>query len=533
MNAYVQKRALLDFYFERVSWFNDVYEFAVPESLAYIENAVDHAIQILLEESIFDYDRDSFVQQFKIGDSYISDIAVVVNKYDEIDEYWNSLKQTRSIQRSSRSRWEGGGFGLSGALKGAMTAGILNAGTGVFRGIGDAITNSRDAAKMNGMKKDAFENYHFKETIADAVYRANMRIGYFLCHVLAENEIIANAVPLADENALKLRIDNLKAQIERKRITEGAVIEKVADWMYSNPFAFAYYEFLYEVLGESDQSVSVICDFLGFGAEYKAYKAEFVSELVENLAHSDDSSIDSINERLMRIATIRNKYEIPDIEQKELAVMEYALSEKKQMGDGIDNQLKNNAFNEAKVNDLLEKGQAEEVWKMLDGNNGYVEWKLTEYYNGLVEAFIDRRDYARIEKKMEYAYRQADLQNLYALYLVNNIRRQCYSKDNNKGKVIRVDEKLLELAEKGQISACASVGFYYYHGYGYFMQDYGRAFEMLKYASEKNHPVGMAWLGSMYQYGLGVQKDRDKAYKLLKLAAYYGQAYAIKELKNL
>lgn len=220
-------------------------------------------------------------------------------------------------------------------MKGAMTAGILNAGTGIFRGIGDAVTNSRDAAKMNGMKKDAFENHHFKEIIADAVYKANIRIGYFLCRVLEENGIIDNVVPLADENALKLRIDNLTAQLEGKRITEGKAIEKIADWMCGNPFAFAYYGFLYEVLGDADQSVSAICGFLGFEAEYKAYKAGYVSGLVENLMHSDDGSIDSIDEKLRRIATISRKYEIPDIEQKELSAMEYTLSEKKQLEDEI------------------------------------------------------------------------------------------------------------------------------------------------------------------------------------------------------
>lgn len=533
MNAYAQKRAMMDYYSERISWFNDVYEFAIPESLAYIENAVDNAIKILLEESIFDYSRDSFVRQFKIEDSYISDIKVVIDKYDEIDEYWRSLKQTRSIQRSSRSRWEGGGFGLGGALKGAMTAGILNAGTGIFQGIGDTITNSKDAAKMNGMKNDAFKNCHFREIIMDAVYKANIRIGYFLCCVLAENGIIDNVVPPVDEDELKLRIDNLKTQLARKRISDEKVIEKISDWIQSNPFAFPYYGFLYEILGDSDQNLPAICDFLGFQTEYKAYRAEYISELVKNLEHPDDSPIDSINEKLAQIAVISSKYELPNVEQKELAAIEYAIFEKKQMEDGIADQLKNNVFNEARVNDLLGKGQTEEVWEMLDGNNGYVEWKLTEYYNGLVEAFIDRRDYARIEKKLEYAYRQADLQNLYALYLVNDIKRQCYSKDNNKSKIIRVDEKLLELAEKGQISACASVGFYYYHGYGYFRQDYERAFEMLEYASEKNHPMGMAWLGSMYLYGLGMQKDKEEAYKWLKLAAYYGQAYAVKELKNL
>lgn len=532
-NAYQQKSRILSYYLEKVAWFNDVYEFAIPQSLEYIENAVDLAVKVLLDNGIYDYSRDSFVKEFKIDELYLADIALIGKKYDEIEEAWNSIKQTRNIQRNSRSRWQGGGFGLGGAIKGAITADLLNAGTGMFRGIGDAILDSKDSAKINNMKRDAFENFHFKEIIADAVYYANIRIGHFLCCTLAENKLLPESVPIVDAPALRLRIENVRAQLKGGAMSKDQAVQKMTEWIAENPFAFDYYGFLYEIMGNADHEVVSLCDFLGFGEEYRAYKNQYATDLLRQLKSDGIGGEENLDARLLQIEEISKNYDLPELEQKELADIKYAVAKEKALEDGINSQVDENAVCEAQVKDVLGQGKAEMVWEMLNPENGYVEWELTRYYEKLTQPFIDRKDFARIEKKLAYVYEQAEAGNLYAEYLVNDIKRNCYSKSGDNRRVIRIDERLLELAEKGQISASASVGFYYYHGYGYFKQDYGRAFEMLEYAAEKNHPTGMAWLGSMYREGIGVKADRNQAYKWLKLAAYYGQPYAVKELKKL
>ena len=103
--------------------------------------------------------------------------------------------------------------------------------------------------------------------------------------------------------------------------------------------------------------------------------------------------------------------------------------------------------------------------------------------------------------------------------------------DNNK--IIKTDEKILRLANGGQLSACAEVGFLCLNGYGYFKKDYQEAFKYLSVAAEKNQPMAMAWLGDMYLNGYGVEKDTRLAEKWLKLSAYYGHPYAIKQLEKL
>ena len=170
---------------------------------------------------------------------------------------------------------------------------------------------------------------------------------------------------------------------------------------------------------------------------------------------------------------------------------------------------------------------------MLDGKNALIEYKLTKYYENLVKPFIDRRDFANIERKMNYVYEQYDNGNSFAIYLVSYIRRLVYLRTGDKDRVIKMDEKILKLADNGLVSACASVGFFCYEGQGYFKRDYSEALKYLSFASERNHPTAMAWLGEMYLKGDGVEKDFQMAQKWLTLAAHYGHPYAIKELEKL
>lgn len=91
------------------------------------------------------------------------------------------IHASRAAERSNRSHWEGGGFGLRGALKGAFTAGALNMATSAIRGIGDSITDSRDKSKFERFIKDALQNseYRIRESFIMAT-----RLNYFQCLIV-------------------------------------------------------------------------------------------------------------------------------------------------------------------------------------------------------------------------------------------------------------------------------------------------------------------------------------------------------------
>jgi len=76
----------------------------------------------------------------------------IYSRVKNVTDYQRELSFQRQIQRASRSQWRGGGFGFKGAVKGAMMAGMMNAGTGVFRGIGDSFADVKDAGRVQVLK---------------------------------------------------------------------------------------------------------------------------------------------------------------------------------------------------------------------------------------------------------------------------------------------------------------------------------------------------------------------------------------------
>lgn len=87
------------------------------------------------------------VQFFKIHDVYM-----------EILQLADDRSNQRAYQRSGRSHWQGGGFGIKGAIKGAAMAGMMNVGTNLVRGIGDSVVNSNDKNWIEAKKKEVYNS---------------------------------------------------------------------------------------------------------------------------------------------------------------------------------------------------------------------------------------------------------------------------------------------------------------------------------------------------------------------------------------
>lgn len=111
------------------------------------------ACKELFSQGIYDVTEDSFLNEYY--DQYM-DIDQIINpiveKLEQVEDISNQLEYQRELKKASRGRWEGGGFGLKGALAGAATASALNAAGGLLHGIGDMISSSSDNAKIRKLK---------------------------------------------------------------------------------------------------------------------------------------------------------------------------------------------------------------------------------------------------------------------------------------------------------------------------------------------------------------------------------------------
>lgn len=104
-------------------------------------------------------DRYSYHEswEYVFRDLIKNTLKPIQERVKAVSDFQNELSFQRQVQRANRSRWYGGGFGLSGAIKGAMMAGMMNAGTSVFRGIGDSFINAKDAARVRRLKDSVID----------------------------------------------------------------------------------------------------------------------------------------------------------------------------------------------------------------------------------------------------------------------------------------------------------------------------------------------------------------------------------------
>lgn len=120
----------------------------------------DWGVDFLIKNGVYDVSRVALMPKCAVG------FQVFYDRYSKFEEGYLSIVATaeqmeeyRKLRHASRGRWQGGGFGVAGAIKGAATAGALNLGGSIISGIGSAISGAIDRNVIN-KKKATYLNSH-------------------------------------------------------------------------------------------------------------------------------------------------------------------------------------------------------------------------------------------------------------------------------------------------------------------------------------------------------------------------------------
>lgn len=119
--------------------------------------------------NIYDISEDIYINQIidctEVDHAYeyvMSDLEDIIDDKKEKMEY-------RAARKNNRNRFVGGGFGFSGAIKGSMEAGALNAASGLAHSSVNTIGNIGSALGAS-MKKSALYNEDTRDTLNTGVY---------------------------------------------------------------------------------------------------------------------------------------------------------------------------------------------------------------------------------------------------------------------------------------------------------------------------------------------------------------------------
>ena len=144
-----------------------------------------------------------------------SALEAVERQYNAILKRQNAEKKYRTDRKAGRSRWSGGGFGMSGALKGAAQAASLNAVSGLGHSVFNAIGNAGSALSASMDKSALYKNSATQDVLLSGIL-ADLLDAYY-AHMDFLNERKENYVqPVFDEDRSSALFENAKKVPEKR-----------------------------------------------------------------------------------------------------------------------------------------------------------------------------------------------------------------------------------------------------------------------------------------------------------------------------
>ena len=171
----------------------------------------------LIELGIYDFIEKDFDE--KILGYFSDDFQIITEKAKAIIEKYSAIKEYREDRKNSRTQIVGGGFGLSGAIKGIAAAGTINTATSLIHSlvnkIGDSHTNNSTSLELD-------ELLHDDNTISDLINDIELDIECLLDEFIdIVNENVDIKIPILES------VDNVtKASKIFENIHDGRIEDK-------------------------------------------------------------------------------------------------------------------------------------------------------------------------------------------------------------------------------------------------------------------------------------------------------------------
>lgn len=127
-----------------------------PQAVALaLKNLIEFYIEtLLIKQGIFEYDQNYFFNPIE------EDLILEFKDFFAAEETVQNYQRQLQIAYDNRSRWQGGGFGITGAIKGAIKAEILNVGADMANGLFKTITGTTDADKVRDLKSKLYKQIY-------------------------------------------------------------------------------------------------------------------------------------------------------------------------------------------------------------------------------------------------------------------------------------------------------------------------------------------------------------------------------------
>ena len=237
---------------------------------------------------IYDISDDRYISQCVDCSKIDNAFEMILSELEKIIDDQNEMKQYRATRKAYRGRMVGGGFGLSGAIKGAVQAGAINATTGMAHSAVNAIGNMGSSIAASSKKSSLYKNNQTKDVLAAGICLSILST--FENHKELINKYSKRYFEDGfDEDKAKALFENAM-RISDKR--EMLLVDSVANYPGENTLAYIFKNYKSE-----RKNVYAIGEV--FGLDFGKYVEEAFAILYTDEAKMSPQKVEAIKQEIL------------------------------------------------------------------------------------------------------------------------------------------------------------------------------------------------------------------------------------------
>ncbi|MCD8215924.1 MAG: zinc-ribbon domain-containing protein [Clostridiales bacterium] len=227
---------------------------------------ISKAVKMLNDQGVYSINEKIFFDKYlcEFDVEFCKVISEMSVRIDEIDEQLAADKYSRKVRKATRNKIIGGGFGISGALKGMATAGAINAAGGMYHSIKNTAGNFGSGISAGSSKAAVYKNTKapLRKAIINSAY--NVRSG--LREALEkEANIRCKYVTSTESDQATAILQNYS----KKKIPESKCKEQLLQALILDPYRSETYEIIWNDFGDKTGDLRKMSAYFGCGLEEK------------------------------------------------------------------------------------------------------------------------------------------------------------------------------------------------------------------------------------------------------------------------
>lgn len=266
------------------------------------QSGIEKACAFLFKAGVVDVSSDSFAEEYY--DQYIcvdDMLEVLYEKLQEIADLSDNFELQQQLRRMNRGRWYGGGFGIKGAVTGAVNAAALNAATGAVHSVGDFFRSIGNGIKVQRLKSALFEDPEVFSAMFNAIYHGHLSSFYGLRDELVDNGILK---PLYFDSAAAIRIEE---NAEKYAKDKGQKEELILKSIFTHPYQVELYDPLLKYFPHID-GFDEFVTFFGVKSSIEVYDSFNLRLKLKQASRMPEKDYQQLTEKVSAYVSLSIRY---------------------------------------------------------------------------------------------------------------------------------------------------------------------------------------------------------------------------------